>query len=367
MYPLVVNLLLAISTSHMPSDVTVRQIKLGDTSPIVVTALQDGLITPLSAELARKVSKSVVGVRIGRVVIGTAVIISNNGFALTTGDIAFEADGNPKTGLSVSFEDGNSAYASVNAYDPVTDLALLRIENLPTKSAVAVNLSKNEPSEVVLAYVTQGAVRSSVTRKSLVGVMSSSRRFMPLFEVRLESGWGIINSAPLFDTDGSLVGLLMASLSNIDQGKDKDAVKQPNIARDFAGSLHNVGPRQPVVAYSLSTKALNRVVQGLLTKGFVSHPWIGVYFTNASPNGAFVSGLVLNGPAAKGGLMEGDVIFYANQTPIKTQLDLASFLFEREVNERIVLRVKRGGSELALTVTIQNDPNSTSKSLKRVF
>lgn len=365
MYPLAVNLLLAISTSHMSSDVTIRQIKLGDTNPIIVTALQDGLTTPLSAELARKVSKSVVGVRIGRVVIGTAVIISNNGFALTTGDIAFEADGNPKTGLSVSFEDGNSAYASVYAYDPVTDLTLLRIENLPTKSAVAVNISKNEPSEVVLAYVSQGAVRSSVTRKSLVGVMSSNRRFMPLFEVRLESGWGMINSAPLFDTDGSLVGLLMASLSNIDQSKD--AVKQPNIARDFAGSLHNFGPRQPVVAYSLSTKALNRVVQGLLTKGFVSHPWIGVYFANASPSGALVSDLVLDGPAAKGGLMKGDVIFYANQTPIKTQLDLASFLFEREVNERIVLRVKRGGSELALTVTIQNDPNSASKSLKRVL
>lgn len=366
MYPLAVNLLLAISTSQMPSDVTIRQIKLGDTNPIVVTALQDGLTTPLSAELARKVSKSVVGVRIGRVVIGTAVIISNNGFALTTGDIAFEADGNPKTGLSVSFEDGNSAYASVYTYDPVTDLTLLRIENLPTKSAVAVNISKNEPSEVVLAYVSQqGAVRSSVTRKSLVGVMSSNRRFMPLFEVRLESGWGMINSAPLFDTDGSLVGLLMASLSNIDQSKD--AVKQPNIARDFAGSLHNFGPRQPVVAYSLSTKALNRVVQGLLTKGFVSHPWIGVYFTNASPNGALVSDLVPDSPAAKGGLMKGDIIFYANQTPIKTQLDLASFLFEREVNERIVLRVKRGGSELALAVTIQNDPNSTSKSLKRVF
>lgn len=365
MYPLAVSLLLAFNTSHMPSDVTIRQIKLGDTHPVVVTALQDGLTTPLSAELARKVSKSVVGVRIGRVVIGTAVIISSNGFALTTGDIAFEADGNPKTGLSVSFEDGNSAFASVNAYDPVTDLALLRIENLPTKSAVAVNLSKNEPSEVVLAYVTQGAVRSSVTRKSLVGVMSSNRRFLPLFEVRLESGWGMINSAPLFDTDGSLVGLLMASLSNIDQSKE--AVKQPSIARDFASSLHNFGPRQPVVAYSLSTKALNRVVQGLLTKGFVSHPWIGVYFINASPNGAFVSDLVPDSPAAKGGLMKGDIIFYANQTPIKTQLDLASFLFEREVNERIVLRVKRGGSELALTVTIQNDPNSTSKSLKRVF
>ncbi len=365
MYPLAVSLLLAFNTSHMSSDVTIRQIKLGDTHPIVVTALQDGLTTPLSAELARKVSKSVVGVRIGRVVIGTAVIISSNGFALTTGDIAFEADGNPKTGLSVSFEDGNSAFASVNAYDPVTDLALLRIENLPTKSAVAVNLSKNEPSEVVLAYVTQGAVRSSVTRKSLVGVMSSNRRFLPLFEVRLESGWGMINSAPLFDTDGSLVGLLMASLSNIDQGKE--GVKQPSIARDFASSLHNFGPRQPVVAYSLSTKALNRVVQGLLTKGFVSHPWIGVYFINASPNGAFVSDLVPDGPAAKGGLMKGDIIFYANQTPIKTQLDLASFLFEREVNERIVLRVKRGGSELALTVVIQNDPNSASKSLKRVF
>jgi len=335
-------------------------------------SFQDGLVQPLSRELVEKVSPSVVILSQAGIALGQAVVISEDGKAITTGEIAFAIDGSPRMMLEAKLANGIRVTCKVEAYDPVTDLAVVQLQNVPRNTISVAHVSS--PSHpVVLVLLPQGPVRAEISNTAIIGVLSPSRRFAPLTEVRLEMPRQPIGASPVFDSQGNWVGILVASLLSKERlTEDRDFLsKSPTRAEMTSSSsstraVKTLSPLRAVTAYSLSGVLLERVVNGFLKEGFVRHPWIGAYFANAT-NGTRITELVSGSPAMRAGLRIGDVVIRANDRAIRSQFDFADFLFHQQSGSKIRLVVIREGKEISLNVEVQNDPRTTRAPLRRVL
>jgi len=78
--------------------------------------------------------------------------------------------------------------------------------------------------------------------------------------------------------------------------------------------------------------------------------WLGV-FAHPLDEGVVVAGLVPNGPGARSGIQEGDVIVSLDARQVPTQRDLYLSLWRRGPGERIALEVMRDNELKRLDVT----------------
>jgi S1-C subfamily serine protease len=85
----------------------------------------------------------------------------------------------------------------------------------------------------------------------------------------------------------------------------------------------------------------------------VSRPqraWLGV-FAHPLDEGVVVAGLVPNGPGARSGIQEGDVIVSLDARHVPTRKDLYLSLWLRGPGERITLEVMRDNELKRVNVT----------------
>jgi S1-C subfamily serine protease len=101
---------------------------------------------------------------------------------------------------------------------------------------------------------------------------------------------------------------------------------------------------------------VDRVLDALLAHGRVLHGYIGIAvqpvratLDGAATDGLLVSSVAEEGPAARAGLLVGDVIVQVGGQPVGSLDDLRKQL---QVGARVAVRVARGGvgHELALEV-----------------
>jgi S1-C subfamily serine protease len=135
-------------------------------------------------------------------------------------------------------------------------------------------------------------------------------------------GWG---GGPLFTLTGQMVGVVYLNLNEI--------------ARS---------------SLSIPTECYRRHRQELLRFGrVVSRPqraWLGV-FAHALEEGVVVAGLVPNGPGARSGIQEGDVIVSLDAQEVPTRKELYLSLWKHAPGEKITVEVMRDNEVRRLSVT----------------
>ncbi|WP_068963053.1 trypsin-like peptidase domain-containing protein, partial [Desulfosporosinus sp. BG] len=263
------------------------------------------------------------------------IIDAQKGYIVTNNHVI---DGAKK--VTVSLSDGRNLDAKIIGADPRTDLAVLQISD--TKNLTAVKLgdsSKIEVGESVVAIGNPGG--TEFARSVTTGVISATNRTL---DIQGEASFNLIQTdaainpgnsgGPLVDYQGQVIGI--------------------NSAKYAESGFEGMG-------FAIPISDATPTIQQLITSGVAKHPALLVSTddqynlyaqSNNKPLGAYISEVTQNGPAAKAGIVKGDVITKINNVQVQNSSDLIHELYKYNVGGKITITYIRDGQTKEVQATL---------------
>ncbi|MFP4441252.1 MAG: S1C family serine protease [Chloroflexaceae bacterium] len=274
---------------------------------------------------------------------GSGVIISADGYILTNHHVV---DGANR--LAVVFADTSRHSAELVGSDPLTDIAVIRVDvEVPAVAAVG-DSEILQPGEQVLAIGSPlGNFRNTVT----AGVISALNRSVGRdLEGLIQTDTAINqgnSGGPLINLRGEVIGINMLVVR---------------------GSGFMAGPQAEGLGFAVPSHIFSRVTEQLIADGEVVYPYLGISYAmidgeiaalNNLPiqNGALISDVVPETPAAAGGLQPGDIIVEIGGTSLARDNSLRHVLTQYQPGDTVELNVLRNNRQISLTVTLVERPN----------
>jgi S1-C subfamily serine protease len=286
-----------------------------------------------SARLVERIAGSVVAVHGGGR--WSASGIHWRSGVIVTAEEALERDDN----IEITLPGGRQVEASLVGRDPTTDVAVFRFppDGLPT--APTADASPRSGQVVLAVGSHEGAPLAALGIVSLAGGAWQSRRGGTIDSlIRLDialhrAGEG----GALVDVQGQVIGMTV------------------------------LGPRRRALAIPTST--INRTVDQLLAKGHVFRGYLGAGLqpvrlghatADAQPAGSGRGVLVVSldpaGPAARAGLLVGDIVVSWNAEQVDRVRDIMRLLGPDSAGKAVDLGLMRGGVQMPLKVLIGERP-----------
>lgn len=277
---------------------------------------------------------------------GSGFIISRDGQIITNAHVV---DGSDR--VTVVLKDGRRFDGRVVGSDPVTDIAVVRIDatNLPT-----VTLGKSselQPGQWAIAIgnplgldntVTAGIISALGRSSGQVGVPDKRVAFIQT-DAAINPG---NSGGPLLNERGEVIGVNTAIIQGA-QG----------------------------LGFAIPIETAQRVAEQLIAKGKVDHPYVGIRMVtlskelrdqiNQDPNsgmmittdqGVLIGSVMQGSPAERAGLRAGDVIVRINGQPIKTADEVQSLVEKAGVGNSLRFEVSRSNQIQSVTVRTGSVP-----------
>ncbi len=222
--------------------------------------------------------------------LGSGVMVSAEGYVLTNNHVIEAADT-----IEVALNDGQKFPARIVGRDPETDLAVLRIDSKTPLRAIGFAAPDSvRVGDVVLAIGNPFGVGQTVTM-GIVSALGRSDLGINTFENFIQTDAAINpgnSGGALIDARGQLVGINTAIYSR------------------SGGSLG--------IGFAIPASTARTIMEQIIKSGQVTRGWIGIQVQEITPDiaqalqlpqkGALIAGIARNSPAAKGGLLPGDVL-----------------------------------------------------------
>lgn len=258
---------------------------------------------------------------------GSGVVVTPDGFMLTSAHVVDRSDGV----VRASFVDGREVEAKLVGTDPLSDLAVLRVENGDLVAAELGDAESLRVGQLVVAIGNPNGFAGSIT----AGVVSALGRSLP---VRSRAAGRIVEN--VIQTDAALnpgnsggaladgrgcvigintavagVGLGLAVPINATTRKIIGALmSEGRFRRSYLGIAGGSRPLPPRLARELQREECVEVVE-----------------------------VVEGSPAAKAGLRAEDLIVDLNGEPVDGVDDLQRLMAGELIGERVVLKTVRDG------------------------
>jgi Do/DeqQ family serine protease len=273
---------------------------------------------------------------------GSGVIVSPDGYIVTNNHVVDGA-----TELTVSMSDRREMKARVIGTDAKTDIALIKVDAKDLQHVTLGNSANVEVGDIALAIGNPFGLGQTVT----MGIVSATGR----------SGLGIEDYEDFIQTDAS-----------INPGNSGGALV--NTKGELIGIntaiLSRSGGNQGV-GFAVPVDMVRQVMTQLKEKGTVTRARLGVYFEELTPEiaselgvktskGARVSMIVPDGPAAKSGLQNDDVIVALNGKEIDGR-SLRLAVGSMAPGTTVDLKVLRGSTERKYSITLDTMPTDNQR------
>ena len=312
-------------------------------------------------QLVNKVIPAVVSIDVksnGNEDQGTGMIITSDGEVITNNHVIELYVQGGGTGSITVTEYGQTKPlpSTLIGYDQTKDVALLKINNASNLPTVTFgNSSKAVVGDAVVAIgnalglsagtptVTQGIVSALGRSVSVGGEGTQSENLQNLIQTDAAINAGN-SGGPLIDTSGQVIAMNTAVAGTASDGTNSQ----------------NIGFAIPISQVESQLPQLQKGGQSGNGGGY-----LGVDITTLTPalrqqygftptSGAVVLSVVSGSPAAKAGLVQGDVIVQIGDTPITSAEDLQSAIQKDKPGQSVTITYYVGDSKRTTTATLGN-------------
>lgn len=275
--------------------------------------------------------------------VGSGVIIDKAGYIVTNYHVVAQANNRKVT---VSLSDGSSQEGMVVGVDPLTDLAVVKI-NPPEKMPVATlgdsdQLQVGEPAIAIgnpLGLEFQGTVTAGVISALHRTINMESQRF-PLIQTDAAINPGNSGGA-LVNADGDVIGINSAKISQTG-------------VEGMGFSIH-INEVKPIVKELIEK---GKVVRAYLGLGLMDKATAAKYGLQLKTDGLLVARIYSDGPAANSDINEGDIITAVGEKSITNLMQLKQILDSHKPGESLTLTVLSNGAEHTVTIELGTMPNA---------
>ena len=268
--------------------------------------------------------------------LGSGFIISSEGYVVTNNHVISGADQ-----ITVIFNNGiDEIPAELVGTDPKTDIAVLKIDpvKVDIKNVNWGDSGSSRVGDIVLAIGNPLGLGGTVTS----GIISSINRDIgggPYVDfIQTDAPINRGNSGgPLFNLDGEVIGINSMIISQT------------------GGSVG--------LGFSIPSNTAKLIVEQIISFGQAKRGWLGVQILDLTPefsesldydstDGAFVSSVSPESPAAKSNIQAGDIIIEFDGKKITSFKDLPKVVAETPIGNEVKVSVWRNGGLIEITVQI---------------
>jgi serine protease Do len=258
--------------------------------------------------------------------VGSGFVVDANGLIVTNNHVVRGA-----TEITVTTATGKKFTGKVIGTDPSTDLALVKVN---AKGLPSIKFVQNDRQVRVGDWVVAIGSPLGLAHTVSVGIVSALNRGIAINErvnfIQTDAAINPGNSGgPLINMRGEVVGVNTA------------------IAAQGQG-----------IGFAIPAWTAKNIITQLQKTGKVVRPWLGVSIRDLEEGvtGVQIVGVVPNGPAARGGLRDGDVIVKVDQQAVKDSRDLLSYLNNKGVGNTVAVTVRRAGKTVSLNIRLDAMP-----------
>src|SRR5271157_3140784 len=270
--------------------------------------------------------------------LGSGVIVSPDGYIVTNNHVIDGA-----VDIRVTMSNREVLPAKLVGADPLTDLAVIKVNGTNLPSVPWGNSAGLHPGQTVLAFGNPYGYRFTVTR----GIISALNRPNPDASDRRKPGEFIQTDAAinpgnsggaLVDARGELIGINTFLISS-------------------SGAFSGMG-------FAIPSQIVQPTVETLIRDGKVTHGFIGIQISDVTPDnakffqmnkaeGALITDVEPDAPGAKAGLRAGDVIAELDGKPVTDAGQLQMTVGQKRPGDTIHLQVVRDSKPTSIPVTLE--------------
>jgi serine protease Do len=247
--------------------------------------------------------------------------------------------------VSVTLSDGRVFQATNINTDPLTDLAVLKVDagNLP--AAPTGDSSKLRVGDWVVAIGNPlglgiSAKEGIVGRLGVPLEVSTGQTLYDLIETSAAINPGN-SGGPLVNMSGQVIGITSAKIATV--------------------GVEGMG-------YAININSAQPIIEQLVNPGYVVRPWLGVVFytvdewvaasNNLAVNkGALITEVAGGSPADKAGIQQGDVVVAFDDAEITNSQDLVQAIRYSQIGKTVSITFWRGNNKNTTSATLIESPS----------
>ncbi|MEQ1931056.1 MAG: Do family serine endopeptidase [Parvularculaceae bacterium] len=278
---------------------------------------------------------------------GSGFFIDGAGHIVTNNHVVDGADE-----IEVRLTGGKTLKATLVGTDPLTDLAVLKVE--PPKGQAFVQFADDVRLRVgdwVVAvgnpYGLSGTVTAGIV--SAIGGEGRDGQFLDFIQIDAPINRGN-SGGPTFDLKGRVVGVNTAIYS------------------ETGGSVG--------IGFAIPAHVAEQTVAQLISNGSVTRGYLGVNIQDVTTDlaaalgrkevkGAIIGDVVPDSPAARAGLQTQDVVLAVNGDQIEDARDLTRTISALAPGSRANLKILHEGAEKTVAVTLRERPTDGADAARR--